>query len=41
MRTRVEYLIEHGVSRRVWVAGAGAEYWLSALRSALWRESGT
>ncbi|MFG3028695.1 hypothetical protein ACGFZJ_09130 [Streptomyces sp. NPDC048253] len=31
MRTRVEYLIEHGVSRRVWVVGAGAAYWLCAL----------
>ncbi|WP_327180798.1 hypothetical protein [Streptomyces sp. NBC_01334] len=28
---RAAYLIERGVSRRVWVVGAGAAYWLCAL----------
>ncbi|MFD9431924.1 hypothetical protein [Streptomyces sp. NPDC060002] len=31
MRARVEHLIRHGVSRRVWVVGAGAAYWLCAV----------
>lgn len=31
MHARAEYPIEHGVSRRVWVVGAGAAYWLSSL----------